>query len=216
MAILFLNASLFLPFLCLYTEVDESPPIPTPAILPLFILLSAARLSVIHNKDLLATIHLLVAMVKRFQPELELPPDVKVEVVVVEVSFFHLYLPPWTRLWCRSRFPTVCRSAGEGSNPARRWKFSQKIGEQNVACLVGRCVETHGGFWLFEQDRLLQLSRQHSEWVKKVPSFDMLTLSNTTAQPEVTFPGSSVSPEEDPIDQLLKLEAHKVNTVKQV
>lgn len=44
----------------------------------------------------------------------------------------------------------------------------------------------------------------------------MLTLSNTTAQPEVTFPGSSVSPEEDPIDQLLKLEAHKVNTVKQV
>uniref|UniRef100_H2UZP7 Parvin, gamma n=1 Tax=Takifugu rubripes TaxID=31033 RepID=H2UZP7_TAKRU len=82
------------------------------------------NVKLIHNKDLLATIHLLVAMVKRFQPELELPPDVKVEVVVVEVS-------------------------------------------------------------------------------------------NTSAQPEVTFPGCSVSPEEDPIDQLLKLEAHKVNTVKQ-
>ncbi|CAG08634.1 unnamed protein product, partial [Tetraodon nigroviridis] len=41
---------------------------------------------VIHNKDLLATIHLLVAMVNRFQPELNLPPNVKVEVVVVEVS----------------------------------------------------------------------------------------------------------------------------------
>ncbi|XP_020790921.1 gamma-parvin isoform X2 [Boleophthalmus pectinirostris] len=40
----------------------------------------------IHNKDLLATVHLLVAMVKRFQPELELPSDVEVEVVVVEVS----------------------------------------------------------------------------------------------------------------------------------
>ncbi|KAJ0029334.1 hypothetical protein NQD34_004331 [Periophthalmus magnuspinnatus] len=40
----------------------------------------------IHNKDLLATVHLLVAMVKRFQPELKLPPDVEVEVVVVEVS----------------------------------------------------------------------------------------------------------------------------------
>lgn len=51
-----------------------------------FILLSAACLSVIHNKDLLATIHLLVAMVKQFQPELDLPPNVKVEVVVVEVS----------------------------------------------------------------------------------------------------------------------------------
>uniref|UniRef100_A0A3B4B0M1 Calponin-homology (CH) domain-containing protein n=1 Tax=Periophthalmus magnuspinnatus TaxID=409849 RepID=A0A3B4B0M1_9GOBI len=34
----------------------------------------------IHNKDLLATVHLLVAMVKRFQPELKLPPDVEVEV----------------------------------------------------------------------------------------------------------------------------------------
>uniref|UniRef100_A0A3B4B391 Calponin-homology (CH) domain-containing protein n=1 Tax=Periophthalmus magnuspinnatus TaxID=409849 RepID=A0A3B4B391_9GOBI len=37
----------------------------------------------IHNKDLLATVHLLVAMVKRFQPELKLPPDVEVEVVQV-------------------------------------------------------------------------------------------------------------------------------------
>ena len=51
------------------------------------VLFSAARLSVIHNKDLLATIHLLVAMVRCFQPELDLPPNVKVDVVVVEVSF---------------------------------------------------------------------------------------------------------------------------------
>lgn len=50
------------------------------------VLFSAARLSVIHNKDLLATIHLLVAMVRCFQPEVDLPPNVKVEVVVVEVS----------------------------------------------------------------------------------------------------------------------------------
>ncbi|XP_069019383.1 gamma-parvin [Embiotoca jacksoni] len=40
----------------------------------------------IHNKDLLATIHLLVAMVRCFQPELDLPPNVKVEVIVLEVS----------------------------------------------------------------------------------------------------------------------------------
>ncbi|KAM6936796.1 gamma-parvin isoform 1-T2 [Xenentodon cancila] len=40
----------------------------------------------IHNKDLLATIHLLVAMVKSFQPDVELPPNVKVEVIVLEVN----------------------------------------------------------------------------------------------------------------------------------
>uniref|UniRef100_A0A3B3YXH2 Calponin-homology (CH) domain-containing protein n=1 Tax=Poecilia mexicana TaxID=48701 RepID=A0A3B3YXH2_9TELE len=40
----------------------------------------------IHNKDLLATIHLLVAMAKAFQPELNLPPNVKIDVVTVEVS----------------------------------------------------------------------------------------------------------------------------------
>ncbi|XP_017293316.1 gamma-parvin [Kryptolebias marmoratus] len=44
------------------------------------------NVKLIHNKDLLATIHLLVAMVKAFQPKLNLPPNVKVEVVVVEVS----------------------------------------------------------------------------------------------------------------------------------
>lgn len=40
----------------------------------------------IHNKDLLATIHLLVAMAKAFQPKLNLPPNVTIEVVIVEVS----------------------------------------------------------------------------------------------------------------------------------
>uniref|UniRef100_A0A1A8EBE4 Parvin, gamma n=1 Tax=Nothobranchius kadleci TaxID=1051664 RepID=A0A1A8EBE4_NOTKA len=44
------------------------------------------NVKLIHNKDLLATIHLLVAMVKAFQPELILPPNVKVEVVAVEVG----------------------------------------------------------------------------------------------------------------------------------
>ncbi|XP_029009612.1 gamma-parvin [Betta splendens] len=40
----------------------------------------------IHNKDLLATIHLLVAMVRCFQPEVNLPPNVKIEVIVIEVT----------------------------------------------------------------------------------------------------------------------------------
>ncbi|XP_067090401.1 gamma-parvin [Osmerus mordax] len=40
----------------------------------------------IHSRDLLATLHLLVAMVKCFQPDLDLPSNVTVEVVLVEVS----------------------------------------------------------------------------------------------------------------------------------
>ncbi|KAM8861381.1 gamma-parvin isoform 3-T3 [Synchiropus picturatus] len=40
----------------------------------------------IHQKDLLATLHLLVAMATRFQPELPLPADVQVEVLELQVS----------------------------------------------------------------------------------------------------------------------------------
>ena len=35
--------------------------------------------------DLLATLHLLVALAKHFQPELSLPTNVKVEVIIMEV-----------------------------------------------------------------------------------------------------------------------------------
>lgn len=45
---------------------------------------SHPNLSVIHSKDLLATLHLLVAMARRFQPDLVLPA-VSVEVVQCEV-----------------------------------------------------------------------------------------------------------------------------------
>ncbi|XP_053092989.1 gamma-parvin isoform X3 [Pangasianodon hypophthalmus] len=40
----------------------------------------------IHSRDLLATLHLLVALVKRYQPELALPQNVSVEVVMLEVN----------------------------------------------------------------------------------------------------------------------------------
>ncbi|KAG7324283.1 hypothetical protein KOW79_012299 [Hemibagrus wyckioides] len=40
----------------------------------------------IHSRDLLATLHLMVAMVKRYQPELALPQNVSVEVVMFEVN----------------------------------------------------------------------------------------------------------------------------------
>ncbi|XP_040017972.1 gamma-parvin [Gasterosteus aculeatus] len=44
------------------------------------------NVKLIHNKDLLATLHLLVAMVRAFQPELDLPQNVTVEVVVMQVN----------------------------------------------------------------------------------------------------------------------------------
>ncbi|KAG7262322.1 hypothetical protein CRUP_036509, partial [Coryphaenoides rupestris] len=40
----------------------------------------------LHSKDFLATLHLLVAMARAFQPDLVLPSNVKVEVVLVEVD----------------------------------------------------------------------------------------------------------------------------------
>uniref|UniRef100_A0A3P9JAA6 Parvin, gamma n=1 Tax=Oryzias latipes TaxID=8090 RepID=A0A3P9JAA6_ORYLA len=92
------------------------------------------NVKLIHTKDLLATIHLLVAMVKHFQAELNLPLNVKVEVVVVEVS----------RSGIKSEVQTEVLT--EDSNAG----------------------------------------------------------SDSTANSE----------KEDPIEQLLKLEAHKVNTVK--
>ncbi|XP_005927862.2 gamma-parvin isoform X1 [Haplochromis burtoni] len=91
------------------------------------------NVKLIHNKDLLATLHLLVAMVRCFQPELDLPSDVKIEVVVIEVS------------------------------------------KSGIKSDVQVEILTEG-------------------------SSDTDSLSNTER--------------EDPIEQLLKLEAHKVNTVK--
>nr|XP_043887364.1 gamma-parvin-like isoform X1 [Solea senegalensis] len=88
----------------------------------------------IHNKDLLATVHLLVAMARRFQRELDLPSNVKVEVVTVEVS---------------------------------------------------------------------------SSGIKSTVQTEVLTEDNNTGSDS-----SSSTEREDPIEQLLKLEAHKVNTVK--
>ncbi|XP_063479087.1 gamma-parvin isoform X5 [Symphalangus syndactylus] len=38
----------------------------------------------IFNKDLLSTLHLLVALAKRFQPDLSLPTNVQVEVITIE------------------------------------------------------------------------------------------------------------------------------------
>ncbi|XP_044048531.1 gamma-parvin [Siniperca chuatsi] len=92
------------------------------------------NVKLIHSKDLLATIHLLVAMVRCFQPELDLP-NVKVEVVVVEVN---------------------------------------KSG------------------------------------IKSEVQMEVLTEESNAGADSV-----SNTEREDPIEQLLKLEAHKVNTVKQ-
>lgn len=42
------------------------------------------NVALIHSKDLLATLHLLIALAQHFRPDLPLPADVSIEVVVVE------------------------------------------------------------------------------------------------------------------------------------
>lgn len=61
-------------------------------------------LPAIFSKDLLATLHLLVALAKRFQPDLALPSNVQVEVITMEVRAGHgvslcsvSILGPWRR-----------------------------------------------------------------------------------------------------------------------
>lgn len=46
-------------------------------------------LPAIFSKDLLATLHLLVALAERFQPDLALPSNVQVEVITMEVRAGH-------------------------------------------------------------------------------------------------------------------------------
>nr|XP_015207523.1 PREDICTED: gamma-parvin [Lepisosteus oculatus] len=42
--------------------------------------------NLIHNRDLLSTLHLLVAIVKHFQPEMALPSNVCLEVIILELE----------------------------------------------------------------------------------------------------------------------------------
>ncbi|CAM4733960.1 hypothetical protein PO909_021911 [Leuciscus waleckii] len=44
------------------------------------------NVKLIHSRDLLATLHLLVAIVRRFQPDLALPVNVSVEIIQCEVT----------------------------------------------------------------------------------------------------------------------------------
>ncbi|CAI9566091.1 unnamed protein product [Staurois parvus] len=42
------------------------------------------NVALIHSKDLLATLHLLIALAQHYRPDLSLPADVSIEVIVVE------------------------------------------------------------------------------------------------------------------------------------
>lgn len=180
MAILFLSASLVFPFICLDTEVDTSALIPTPAVLPLlfYCLLLACQSSTTKTS---------------WPPFICWLPwwnDSSPNWICLRMWRLKSWLWRWASgiifgaFACRCkhacvlvksiRFPLRRRSAREGSSPTRRRKFSQKTGEQNVVRrLFGRCAKAHVVFWLFQQTRLLRLSRQHSRWVKK--SFPHLT-----------------------------------------
>ncbi|KAM9808066.1 LOW QUALITY PROTEIN: gamma-parvin [Neosynchiropus ocellatus] len=73
-----------------------------------------ARWSVelIHQKDLLATLHLLVAMATRLQPELQLPADVQVEVLDLQVSRNGIKSEVTTEVLTGPSSDSLCKSHG--------------------------------------------------------------------------------------------------------
>ncbi|XP_077122720.1 gamma-parvin isoform X1 [Ranitomeya variabilis] len=67
--------------------------------------------SSIHSKDLLATLHLLVALARHFRPDLPLPPNVSVEVIVVE--------PTKSGMKTEKAIEFVTRSSDEDATPKK-------------------------------------------------------------------------------------------------
>ncbi|XP_075715937.1 gamma-parvin [Rhinoderma darwinii] len=67
--------------------------------------------NLIHSKDLLATLHLLVALARHFQPGLHLPPNVSVEVIVME--------PTKTGVKTEKAIEFVTRSSDEDAAPKK-------------------------------------------------------------------------------------------------
>ncbi|XP_069619450.1 gamma-parvin isoform X3 [Ranitomeya imitator] len=65
----------------------------------------------IHSKDLLATLHLLVALARHFRPDLPLPPNVSVEVIVVE--------PTKSGMKTEKAIEFVTRSRDEDATPKK-------------------------------------------------------------------------------------------------
>lgn len=45
----------------------------------------------ILTKDLLSTLHLLVAIAKHFEPNLAMPPNVQVETITIEVTIVSIF-----------------------------------------------------------------------------------------------------------------------------
>ncbi|XP_031657041.1 gamma-parvin isoform X2 [Oncorhynchus kisutch] len=127
--------------------------------------LSRWSVKLIHSKDLLATLHLLVAMVRCFQPNLELPLNVRVEVVLLEVSLM-----------------------------SNEWYFTLNQPIKKETPLFSKVVLS------------LQVNRSG---IKSEKEIEILTDESDSATDAL-----SSSDSEDPIEQLLKLEPHKINTVK--
>lgn len=86
-------------------------------------------LPAVFSKDLLATLHLLVALAKRFQPGLALPSNVQVEVITMEVRAGHGRSSCRVSVsgpWCRAPAWGVLHGAGLSQEkrhtpPGREW-----------------------------------------------------------------------------------------------
>ncbi|XP_031657038.1 gamma-parvin isoform X1 [Oncorhynchus kisutch] len=135
--------------------------------------LSRWSVKLIHSKDLLATLHLLVAMVRCFQPNLELPLNVRVEVVLLEVN----------------------RSGIKSEKEIEILTDERLINYFRLCC----CVRL----------QLHVLQRMDS-----VSGDRIFTLFSVYLNSDSATDALSSSDSEDPIEQLLKLEPHKINTVK--
>lgn len=174
-------------------------------------------------------------MVRCFQPELDLPPNVKVEVLHLEVSFIssfstfllwtglgHTLLRP-PPLWFTLIFIQVTR--GGIISHVETEVLTDKRWVSLYSVWFGRCENSWGHlffFHFFNRDSGSD-SLSNTEGKQRVvggwADLTFLNVIETASQPTVTLTHSSgclVTPGGDPIDQLLKLEAHKVNTVKQV
>lgn len=68
----------------------------------------------ILTKDLLSTLHLLVAIAKHFQPSLAIPPNVQVETITVEVIIVLIFVTEDPRdLVCLELGRIVCAAVKE-------------------------------------------------------------------------------------------------------
>lgn len=107
------------------------------------------------------------------------------------------------------------------SNLRFRQKSWLRKGEETLSCLIlsRREKPSLHTFCLFQQRLRLRLPRQYGKWVRAVVRLSWCYILNVQTALERWLNAllcPSGHPGEDPIEKLLKLEPHKVDTLKKV